>query len=273
MSDDEVGVTIFSAIAGLISWVWWYGSILTDKTVYVAARRPALASLIVTPLLSFGLLYYVLKFWAAGDVRNDERYLTMYSLLGMAVSGIATFVPSWLGVSFRHDVLSRANHSAAWLYSGWTVAAMIAFAGANIGDGPGWWVVIVSSMLSFGTLLVIFVGWQFLANSLDLITIDRDLSTGLRMAAMFVACGCVLGISVAGDWVSVEATVQDFVQRAWPVLFILLLAAGFHWAMRPSPENPRPSVFVSGVVPGLLLLSIAVVCVVISGPRIVEAAK
>ncbi len=119
MSDDEVGVTIFSAIAGLIAWVWWYGSILTDKTVHVAGRRPALAPLILTPLLSVGLLFCVLKFWAAGDVRNDERYLTMYSLLGIAVSGIATFVPSWLGVSFRVDVLNRANPAAAWLVSGW----------------------------------------------------------------------------------------------------------------------------------------------------------
>ncbi len=57
------------------------------------------------------------------------------------------------------------------------------------------------------------------------------------------------------------------------VLVIVLLAAGFHSVLRPSPENPRPSVFISGIVPGLLLLMIAVVCVVMSGPRIVEAAN
>ncbi|MBL8820188.1 MAG: hypothetical protein JNL58_29465 [Planctomyces sp.] len=268
MSDDEVGVTVFSAVAALICWVWWYGSTLSTIPVQVTGRTPSRALLLVTPLLSAALLFMILRLWAAVDVRDDGRYMTMYTLMGLAVSGIATFIPTWLGISFQHDVLQRSNRSAAWVACGWTVGAMLAFSGANIGDGPGWWVVVFSAMLSMGSLLLMFVAWQFLTGSHDAITIDRDLATGLRMASMFVGCGAVLGVSVAGNWVSVEATTSDFCMRAWPALIIFILAIAFHAVLKPTPESPKPPVFIAGVLPSLFLLSMAVVWLLIAGPKV-----
>lgn len=270
MSEDEVAVVIFAAIISLVTWIWWYGCTLTTKPALAAAGRRAFRSLLlVVPVFAAGLLFLILQFLSAHDVRDDGRYLFMYMVLGMAWCGVASFILPWMGISFRHDALARANQSAAWICSGWIVAVMLSFAGANIGDGPGWWVVFFSAFLSTGMLTVVFVVWEKLVGSNDAVTIDRDVATGLRMLGLLVGCGAVFGVSAAGDWHSVEDTTSDFFLTAWPAVPIFLVALVFHGMFRPMPESPRPSVLSCGVVPMLLLLLLAGVWVASVGSRLV----
>jgi len=269
MSDDETLVVVVSCLVSLTCWVWWYGSTLTSKSSLVTGRTPARGLLLAIPLVAVASLIVILRLWSASDVREDGGYLTMYTLMGLAWCGVASFVPVWLGISFRHDVLIRANHAASWVCSGWILAVMFSFAGANIGDGPGWWVVVFSSLLSTGMLTLVFFVWEKFAGSNDTITIDRDVPTGLRMFGLFIACGAVFGVSAAGDWQSADATVKDFFLTAWPAIPIFLVALILHGFLRPTAENPRPAIFSAGVLPMLVLLLMSLMWVLWVGSRIV----
>jgi hypothetical protein len=272
MSEDESMVVVCSLVASLTCWVWWYGATLTSKPSPVAGRSPAKALLLATPVIALTVLIVILQLWSASDVRDDGRYLMMYSLMGFAWTGVASFVPTWMGISFRHDVLIRGNHSASWVLCGWILGVMLAFSGANIGNGPGWWVVFFSAMLGTGTLTLIYFLFEKFVHANDAITIDRDIATGLRMLALFVSCGAVFGVSAAGDWVSADETVKDFLQRAWPAIPIFLIAQIFQVFLGPSPANPKPPLMTSGVLPALLILAIGFAWVILVGLQVVGEA-
>jgi hypothetical protein len=272
MSEDEGFVCVVSSVTNLICWVWWYGLLLSVKPSPIPGRMAATKSLAVIPVIALSLLFLVLAVWSASDVRNDGRYVFMYLLMGMAWCGVASFVPTAMGISFQHDALKLANHSAAGLWSGWVLGAMLAFSGANIGDGPGWWVVAFSGILSTGSLILVYWLLEKLGNTHDAVTIDRDLATGLRMAGVFIGCGAVFGVAVAGDWKSADETVRDFLTRAWPAIGIVLAAIFFNATMKPTPQNPRPSVMSCGLIPMLVLALIGLIWAVVEGASVVGAA-
>ena len=272
MSEDEGAICVVSAVTSLICWAWWYGLLLTTKPSPVAGRIAATKSLALAPVVSLCLLFLVLALWSADDVRNDGRYFTMYMLLGMAWCGVASFVPTWMGISFRNDVLTLANHSATWLWFGWIIGAILSFSGANVGNGPGWWVVVFSGILSTGSLTLVYLLLEKIGNTHDAVTIDRDLSTGLRMAGLFIGCGAVFGVAAAGDWKSADETVRDFLMRAWPSSAIVFAAIFFHVTMKPTPENPRPAVVGCGLIPMIVLMLIGLIWAVFAGASIVGAA-
>jgi hypothetical protein len=252
MSDDENVLLIMMIIIGLVRWWGWYlGIFAADRWTADRQRRPRVL-LATTPLAAGLLLGIILRTLAADDVRYDMRYLSFYFVMGIFWIGSFNSVPSWFGMEFRQDVLARANHSAAWLYAGWVVGLTLAFAGGNIGNGPGWYVVLYSaalatiSLIGLGSLLTLFT------SSLDAILIDRDLATGVRIGGLFVAWGTILGTAVAGDWVSMAATNRDFLRSAWVALLFLPLAWLCHGLFRPTPEIPRPSVLLAGWMPVLL---------------------
>ena len=108
--------------------------------------------------------------------------------------------------------MERANGSASLAVAGAIIGITLAYAGGNIGDGPGWWVVVFCAALA---TLALFAAWMLLelaSGVSDAVTVDRDPSAGMRLGGFLVACGLILGRS-AGDWISVDATVRDFVLR------------------------------------------------------------
>ena len=100
----------------------------------------------------------------------------------------------------------------------------------------------------------------------DVVTVDRDPSAGFRLGGFLIACGLILGRSVAGDWVSAEGTVRDFAVAAWPVIVLVIVAAVVERVARPTPETPRPSLVVYGFVPVMLYVAGAVYQVMRLGP-------
>ena len=272
MSEDEGFVCVISAITTLISWLWWYGLLVKTKPPVIAGRTASTKTLALMPVIAFGFLFVVLAMWSASDVRNDGRYVAMYLLMGIAWCGAASFIPTSMGLSFHNDVLNLANQSATWLWSGWILGAMMTFAGANIGNGPGWWVVAFSGILSTGSLTLVYWLLEKTGNTHDAVTIDRDLATGLRMAGVFIGCGAVFGVAVAGDWKSADETVRDFLTRAWPAVAILLAAIFFNATMKPTPQNPRPAVMSCGLIPMLVLALIGLIWAVVEGASVVGAA-
>jgi hypothetical protein len=245
---------------GYLRWVWP----IPDISLMHCGRGYR-AAVIVLPLVCAGLLFSVLRYLAADDVRNDIRYLAMYEGLGGAwLLIVAMFLPA-LGYSVRDDVLERRNGAALWAIGGALVGMTLCFAGGNIGNGPGWWVVIFAAAVSTFAFFVLWLCFEWLARPHEAITISRDAAAGLRLAGWLVAAGLILGRAVAGDWVSAPATLRDFVLRGWPAL--LLLAAGVLVERITPLQTGRGAGAVAslGLLPALIYLAGAAAWLSISG--------
>ena len=141
----------------------------------------------------------------------------------------------------------------------------LCYAGGNIGDGPGWWVVVFSAALATGTLCVAWAALTTLTPAADAVAIDRDPAAGLRLGAFLLASGLILGRGVAGDWESAQATVADFTAALPAAAAILILAIVVERIARPTPERPRAAVVTFGLLPAALYLAIAMAAVSMIG--------
>lgn len=251
-SPDEAVALVTGSLIGFAAWTSWYYSLLSVGRA--VRRRGNRAPLLWAPLICALLLYAVLARWSADDVRTDSAYLRFYLVIGAAWLGVFRGPLPLLGLSVRDDVLERGNDAAAWAISGALVGGMCCFAGGNVGNGPGWWVVLFSAGLSTAALL--FLWWVLHAASTvaDKVTIDRDVAAGLRSAGFLVGTGMILGRAVAGDWVSAGATTVDFARMAWPAAILTAACITIERSFRPEP-NPAPgAVVVSGWLPACLYI-------------------
>jgi uncharacterized membrane protein YjfL (UPF0719 family) len=264
MSGDEVLVLVISAVLAAVMWGAWY---IVPRRIRRLGRPVAGQQFLdLAPLVSFGLLIIVLKTVSANDVRDDVRYLVLYFFLGAAWVSVALRCLPFVGLSARDDVVERANGSAARAIAGAMLAITLCYAGGNIGNGPGWWVVVFSAGLATIALLLSWLVLETLARVADVVTIERDEAAGLRLAGWLVACGLIAGVSAAGDWESARDTVSTFVLVAWPLLPLVGVAALLEWQWRPTPERPAPPVTTYGAVPALLYIGVAVLHVFRSWP-------
>ncbi len=221
MSPDEAFATMAGLAIAVTAWGKWFFTVITRAPF---GAGPGIRTVLaLTPIGCAMALFAVLKLFAASDVRNDPGYLAMYEVMGVAWMGLCQPMIALLGVHTRDDALERRNPAAAAVISGGLIAFMLCFAGGNIGDGPGWWVVIFCSILATGSLLGLWWTVQSATGLADAITIERNLSDGLRFAGWLIACGGILGRSVAGDWVSAAETAKDLVASGWPVLVLTLV--------------------------------------------------
>ena len=256
MSPDEALVLVASLIVLLAAWTGWYWQAAT-----IAVRlspREGRPLLYVIPLVCVLVLWMVLRELASFDVREAPQYLFLYMALGLAWVGALIRGTAFAGISMRDDVLERRNGAAAIAIGGAMLGLTFAFAGGNIGDGPGWWVVVFAAGLATLALFLSWLALDALTGVSDAITIDRDRASGLRLAGFLVAAGLIVGRASAGDWVSAGATLVDFALVGWPVLPLLALATVAERSMRPTPERPAGSAVGSGVIPALLYILIAV---------------
>ena len=252
MSGDEVMVLVVSGVLALYGWVVWYTRPLGVQRLGVVPHGRGL--LFTAPLLCAGILALVLVTLAASDVRDAPRYVAMYMVLGAAwIAGAARSL-ALVGLSARDDVAERRNPAAATAIAGALIGITLCFAGGNIGDGPGWWVVLYSAGLATGVLLSLGVVLETFTGISDSVTIDRDVAAGVRLGSFFVANGLVLGRAVAGDWISAGDTVTDFAWAAWPVVLLLAAAVMIERVARPTPNRPVAPTVSHGVLPALILL-------------------
>ena len=263
MSQDEILVLCGCLFAGVVSWSWWYWQTMT--VARFARSRVARRWLIFAPPLCAVLLYGVLRTWAAEDVRHDPRYLGFYIAMGAAWVGLAKAGLPLLGLSVRDDVLERGNRAAGMAIGGALLGLTLCFAGGNIGDGPGWWVVVFAAAMATGTSFLLWGILDRFAGMTEKITVDRDVAAGLRAAGLFVGLGLILGRAVAGNWVSAGSTLADFARRGWPALLLLALVGFVERAARPATDRDLRSTLVVGVVPALLQVLLGCVTVLLMG--------
>ena len=236
MSPDEV-LCLF--VAGAVAAVGAYHAV---RLALLRAWQQDMSPLayvfagIAMGMLSLGVL---LSRWASFDVVSSPMYIGFYLVLGAASLTISLRYLSMLGLGVRDDAGERGNRAAGLALAGAAIGFLCAYAGANIGNGPGWWVVVFCAILSTGSLLLAWSVVNVFAPVAERITVERETSAGIHTALWFVAAGLILGRSVAGDWVSVVSTVDDFIRVAgWIVPPTLMFIAFERWASPASSLSP-----------------------------------
>ena len=262
MSPDEVIVTVVAVLAGPILWTVW---LFRMSRLQTHGRGGSVTPVSLALALCAGLLLYVLETGASFDVVDAPQYQFMYVVLGLAWLRVTASTFPFLGLSPRDDVIERGNSASATAVVGALGGVTLCYAGGNIGDGPGWWVVLFSAGLATGTLLVTWAALASLTPIADASTIDRDPAAGVRLGSFLASCGLILGRGVAGDWVSATATVIDFGEALSGVLVILVLAVIVERAARLTHQRPRAPLVALGVVPAVLYVAIATIAVRLMG--------
>jgi uncharacterized membrane protein YjfL (UPF0719 family) len=208
MSSDESLVQMLCLAVAAVTWLPWLWEAVACARL--GGRFQQRWTLFVDPLLCAAVIYAVLRLYSSFDVRDSPVYILFYFAMGMAWVGLAArFILPYFGLSSRDDVVERQNPAAAHAIGGALLGVALCFAGGNIGNGPGWWVVVFSAVLA---TLAFFVLWALLdrfTGLADAVTVERDPASGLRLAGYFVGSGLILGRAVAGDWVSINATVTS----------------------------------------------------------------
>lgn len=222
MSQGELIVFVASLAWSGYAWFHWYLGLL--RIAAPMGGQPARTVMAVTPLLCLGLLFSILIRFAAHDVRASGFYTLFYLLLGAAWLALVVRLMPIINLVPRDDAVERGNLAAAWTNAGAMIGLTLTFAGANIGDGPGWWVVLFSAGVATAGWFTAWALWEGLTRTSHAITVDRDESTALRSAGMAIGVGLLTGRAAAGNWISASATVADFVRDSWPLLCLLFIA-------------------------------------------------
>lgn len=234
MSEDEIFVFILCLLGSLGFWGQYCFNISKIHQLYNAQQEKA--ALIIAPMASGVCLFVVLKYFAAADVVNDPFYIFFYILLGAFWVRISMFWLRLMGIFWCDDILERKNHSALFVVIAFIFGSTACYSGANIGDGPGWWCVVVAGGIA--TLVWLFL-WQILIVFCGLnekITVERDLNVGIRTAGYGLGSSIICGRGAAGDWTSAYQTIIEF-SCAWPVVILLLLAIFMEKIFGPSKNN------------------------------------
>jgi hypothetical protein len=200
-------------------------------------------------LICAAVLYAILRGFAADDVRHNPDYLSFYMVMGAAWVGTSTGAFAFFSLSARDDVVERSNPAAAAALFGALLGTTLAFAGGNIGNGPGWWVVLFCATLATLTLLAAWCLLAHLGGLAERITVERDLAGGIRAAGFFIGGGLIVGRAVAGDWHSSLATLLDFGRFAWPVAILVIAAVQTEKALHSGVEPREADPMLSGCVP------------------------
>lgn len=264
MSEDEM-VVLFVAL-GVALWVWitWYAGLW--QIARPKARPAPLQPLFFAPLLAALLLFGIMTRFASYDVRDAPAYLLLYMLLGAAWVGGALRGMAFFGIRPKDDVAERANAAAGHATVGAVIGLMLAFAGANIGDGPGWWVVVFCAALSTGGFYVFWALLETFTRISETVTVERDESAGARLAGYLIAAGLVLGRGAAGNWVSGEGALLDLARVSWPLIFLVAAAGIWERLLRPTPDRPGGSGLFSGVIMAVFHVAVAGLYVAFLGP-------
>jgi uncharacterized membrane protein YjfL (UPF0719 family) len=253
MSGDEVFALIVSGIIGIVGWKDWLGGLFSLEPLN---RRPATQFLgWLLPLLAGAVMFFVLLKWSSHDVRDDPTYIFFYLVMWFGWTGLWNWLLPYLGLSCRDDVLERDNSAAGLAIGGGLLGATFIFAGGNIGEGPGWWVVVFCAALATAPLLLFWVVGNQITHVEEAITIDEDAAAGWRTAGFFIGAGLILGRAVAGDWHSVQQTVSDFIAKGWPALVLWGMVLVLDWVGRPTPQRPNPNSLLHGLLPGLMFIA------------------
>lgn len=255
MSPDEVMAMLVCGAIAAFGWSRWYWR--TAMATTLGSTHSVRLPVYMTPLVCAVLLYLILRHFASEDVRDSAVYLAFYEIMGAAWLMLSVAILPVLGISVRDDAVERRNPAAVYATTGGMLGFTLCFAGANIGDGPGWWVVVFCGALASCALLGLWALIEVWTDLADSVTVERDEATGLRIGAFLLAAGAILGRSVAGNWTSAAAAVSDFASLAWLALPLTATALILERLLEPNQSRRGLSSLTYGVLPAVAFVAYA----------------
>lgn len=260
MDESDTIPLLASLAVAIFCWArWYYG--FTKRAAFAVSRAPQLPALAAPPACAL-MLFAILRLYSSHDVRNSAFYLFFYMLMGAAWTGLGLHFTRWFGIDAWLDAAERGNRSAAFALAGAATGLTGCYAGANIGDGPGWWVVVVCAALATAAWALAWAVLEALAGFGEEIAVERNERAGILLGGYLAASGLLLGGCVAGDWVSLEGAVHDFGAAAWPALLLVAAAIVLERVARAAG---RRAVWLFGAGPALALLAVALAYVATLG--------
>jgi hypothetical protein len=234
MSGDEVLVLVASVVASGFGILWWYARIL--RSVQGGSAAHEFGMLALGPPVALLTVFLVARIAGSFDVRDAPNYLFLYTVLGLTWAFAAVYALDILGISFRDDAIERRNAAAAVVVIACLIAHAVIYAGANIGNGPGWWAVVAPAFVGSTIWFLLWILVAMLCRLDDDITVSRDLAAGVRIAGYALALGLILARGAAGDWTSLAQTIGDF-RVAWPVLPLTAAAIAIERILESRPDH------------------------------------
>ena len=227
MEEFEIIILIISGIASLICFFAWYREIFS---AWPPCRGKVVkVTLGLLPVIASGIIAATLKTLAASDVVDSPVYILFYWVLGLAWLAFGGYFACYfLDLHWREDVLQLNNKAALCAFSGVFLGSAIVYSGANIGEGPGWWCVLVAGGLGMAAWVALAVLVNVATHASERITVERDIGCGFRFGFYLLASAVILGRASSGDWTSFEMTVVEF-GIGWPAIPLALLAIGAEW--------------------------------------------
>ena len=262
MGEDESMVMFFGGGVALVRWLFLYVRLAMPR--HSKGGRGVRWPVYLAPFASLAVLAFVLRNFASFDVQSSPVYIVFYLVLGAFWTGFATWLPALLGLSYRDDVAERGNAGAAWAIAGAILGASLVFTGANIGDGPGWWVVFFTGGVALGIFAGCWFVLELVSGISETITVDRDTSAGVRLGALLVANGLILGRAAAGNWYGQDQAVKQVLQIGIAAVVLTGVAAIVERILKPTPRHPQQPLG-AGVLTAVLYAGVAVVWLSLMG--------
>jgi hypothetical protein len=259
-SDDESFCLFAGAVIAVIGIIRFYRPVFSIPLL--GRSMTARIALAIVPLIGLGGIAAVLCRWADPQVRGHVDYVLLFLVVGAAWIFAAGWSLRLLGIGIRDDAVDRNNVAATIVAFGMLLAVAIVYALANVGGGPTIWTTFGPAAAATAVLFVVMLLMEVVGGSVaETITLDRDIACGVRMAGAWISCGLVLGRAAGGNWISAHQAAIDLAAFGWPAIMIALAAGIIHRLRRPTPEQPNPSILFSGLVPGLVFMTLGLIVV------------
>jgi hypothetical protein len=173
------------------------------------------------PAASFAIILVTLLTLASFDVAG--LWVWFYIVLGYAWMRCGvSLLERFFDLRPAIDAIHLDNRAAIFPVAGGFLGITLIYAGANTGDGPGWWAVFIAGGIGLALWLLLAVVANSICGISERVTVGRDDGCGIRFGAYLLALGLILGRASGGDWISFGATLRDFM-AGWPALPLTLL--------------------------------------------------
>jgi len=210
-------IVFFSSLIFLFLFLWrWYPPLF--KVWPEERNKQTRIVLGFLPVIFLIALFSILRSFASFDVVDDIEYIFFYIVLGYAWMYIGLMLmPVCFGLFWPDDAIHLNNKAVLPVIIGEFFALAAIYAGANVGDGPGWWCVLFAGGLGLAAWLILNFVIHFCTDIFERVIVERDLGCGIRFCVYLLLCGIILGRACSGDWTSFSKTVEEFAV-GWPVL-------------------------------------------------------
>jgi uncharacterized membrane protein YjfL (UPF0719 family) len=244
------------SLTTLAAWGFWWGALSPWRPK--SRRHATRLALLAFPAACL-IIGAVLSTLSASDVRSNPGYLTLYGITGLLWVGLSLHLaPLIIGVRARLDVGERNNGAGALALVGMSTGCALAYAGANIGEGPGFPVVLACATLATAAQLLGLAIVNLAGELHESLAVERDTAAGARTLGLSVALGLIVGRAVAGAYEDVGGMLHDFVHGSLPALVLVAAEIVFLRWLRPTPREPRVDVVRAGWMPAMAHVGFAI---------------